>query len=122
MIIDSHCHLEYEPMSSNLREVIDRAVKNNVKYLLSISTTNESFERIIQIVKNHNNVYGTYGIHPHETKNYQTLTSDEITSSLSNLDFISKSPSVGTGIKSGITVLSPCKQMLCCTRDCRVNF
>ena len=78
MIIDSHCHLEYEPMISNLKEVIDRAILNNVKYLLSISTTNESYERILQIVENYKNVYGTYGIHPHETKNYKTLSSEQI--------------------------------------------
>ena len=78
MIIDSHCHLEFEPMASNLKEVIDRATKNNVKYLLSISTTDESFDKILQIVENYKNVYGTYGIHPHETKNYQSLTSDQI--------------------------------------------
>jgi TatD DNase family protein len=78
MIIDSHCHLEYEPIISNLKEVIDRAIKNNVKYLLSISTTNESYERILQIVKNYKNVYGTYGIHPHESKNYKTLSSEQI--------------------------------------------
>ena len=78
MIIDSHCHLEYEPMISSLKEVIDRAIKNNVKYLLSISTTNESYERILQIVKNYKNVYGTYGIHPHESKNYKTLSSEQI--------------------------------------------
>ena len=78
MIIDSHCHLEYEPMISNLKEVIDRAIKNNVKYFLSISTTNESYLQILQIVKNQKNVYGTYGIHPHETKNYKTLSSEQI--------------------------------------------
>ena len=27
MIIDSHCHLEYEPMGSNLSEVVKRALK-----------------------------------------------------------------------------------------------
>jgi len=82
MIIDSHCHLEYEPMISNLKEVIDRAIKNNVKYFLSISTTNESYERILQIVQNYKNVYGTYGIHPHETKNYKTLSLEQIINKL----------------------------------------
>ena len=82
MIIDSHCHLEHEPMISNLKEVIDRAIKNNVKYLLSISTTNESYERILKIVENYKNIYGTYGIHPHETKNYKKLSSELIVKKL----------------------------------------
>ena len=45
MIIDSHCHLEYEPLSKNLDDVVDRALKNGVKYFLTISTTDKSFEK-----------------------------------------------------------------------------
>ena len=78
MIIDSHCHLDYEPISSNLKDVVERAIKNNVRYLLSISTTDESFDKILKIVQNYKNIYGTYGIHPHETKNYLSLSSDQI--------------------------------------------
>jgi len=78
MIIDSHCHLEHEPMASNLQEVIDRAIENNVKYFLSISTTDKSFESILKIVEKYETIYGTYGIHPHEAKNYQTLSSLQI--------------------------------------------
>ena len=78
MIIDSHCHLEYEPLISNLNEVVDRAFRNNVKYLLSISTTNESYSHILKSVDKYKNIYGTYGIHPHETKNYKSLNEAEI--------------------------------------------
>jgi TatD DNase family protein len=78
MIIDSHCHLEYEPISSDLKKVVDRAIENNVKYLLSISTTDDSYDKILKIVKNYKNIFGTYGIHPHETKNYLNLRADQI--------------------------------------------
>ncbi len=83
MIIDSHCHLEYEPMGSNLDEVIERALKNNVKYLLSISTTNESYTSILKITEKYSNIYGSYGIHPHETKNYKNLNEQEIIQKIS---------------------------------------
>ena len=83
MIVDSHCHLEYEPMISNLSEIVDRAYKNNVKYLLSISTTNESYLSILKIVEKYKNIYGTYGIHPHETKNYKNLNKEEIIKKIS---------------------------------------
>ena len=56
MIIDSHCHLEYEPMASNLNAVLERAFNNNVKYMLSISTTNESYIKILEIIKKHQNI------------------------------------------------------------------
>ena len=78
MIIDSHCHLEYEPMYSQLSEVVQRGIDNNVKYFLSISTTDASFQKILKIIDQHQSIYGTYGIHPHETKNYASLKSDQI--------------------------------------------
>ena len=43
MIIDSHCHLEYEPMCLALDETISRANRDGVKFLLTISTTDKSF-------------------------------------------------------------------------------
>ena len=44
MIIDSHCHLTYEPMSSSLEDTIKRANKDGVKFLLTISTEDKSFD------------------------------------------------------------------------------
>jgi TatD DNase family protein len=71
MIIDSHCHLNYEPMSLDLDSTIARANKDGVKYLLTISTENSGFEKILKIISIFNCVYGTYGIHPHEAKNHK---------------------------------------------------
>ena len=83
MIIDSHCHLEYEPIISNLSKVVKRAFECDVRYLLSISTTDDSFLRILEIIEKYKNVYGTYGIHPHETKNYKNLNKEEIIKKIS---------------------------------------
>jgi len=78
MIIDSHCHLEYEPMSLTLDDVIARANKDGVKYLLTISTTDTSLNKILKITEDFNCVYGTYGIHPHEAKNHKYIKSKDI--------------------------------------------
>ena len=50
MIIDSHCHLTYEPMSNSLRQTIDRANRDGVKYMLTISTEDKSFIKILNIL------------------------------------------------------------------------
>ena len=78
MIIDSHCHLTYEPMSNALNETIDRANKDGIKYMLTISTEDKSFEQILKIVNGYKSVYGTYGIHPHEAKSHQHIKSIDI--------------------------------------------
>jgi len=78
MIIDSHCHLTYEPMSESLHETIERANRDGVKYILTISTEDKSFNKILKIVEEHNSVYGTYGIHPHEAKSHQYVKCKDI--------------------------------------------
>ncbi len=78
MIIDSHCHLTYEPMSKSLQETIGRANRDGVKYMLTISTEDKSFDKILRIVQEHKSVYGTYGIHPHEAKSHLNFKSIDI--------------------------------------------
>ena len=75
MIIDSHCHLDYSNLYDQLDDVIKRAELNKVKYLLTICTTLESFERIKLIIHKYENIYGTFGIHPHETKKFTNIDS-----------------------------------------------
>ena len=66
-MIDSHCHLDQEPLYQNLNEVITNSKKVGVEKILTICTTLESFKNIINIVSYDEIIYGTFGIHPHET-------------------------------------------------------
>tara|TARA_Y100000590_G_scaffold462998_1_gene628602 strand:+ start:793 stop:1569 length:777 start_codon:yes stop_codon:yes gene_type:complete len=75
MIIDSHCHLDYPEIYNQLDEVIQRASNENVKYLLTICTNLQSFEKIRLIIEKYKNIYGTFGIHPHETKLHSNIDS-----------------------------------------------
>ena len=78
MIVDSHCHLDYAKLYSQLDDIVNRAIKNDVKMLLTICTTLDSFKKIELIINKYNNIYGTFGIHPHETNNYKEISSEII--------------------------------------------
>jgi TatD DNase family protein len=75
MIVDSHCHLDYSNLYNQLDDIVKRAEYNQVKHMLTICTTLESFEKIKLIVKRYKNIYGTFGIHPHETKKHTSIDS-----------------------------------------------
>ena len=70
MIVDSHCHLDHSPLYEKLEEIVNRAQLIGVKFLLTISTSLNSFEKIKTIISKYENIYGTIGIHPHETKDH----------------------------------------------------
>ena len=66
-MIDSHCHLDHEPIFSNIIDVIRRCKSEGLKKILSISTTNQSYKSILKLIKIDPMIFGSIGIHPHET-------------------------------------------------------
>ena len=68
-MIDSHCHLDHPPLLDNLNDILNRSKEVGIKKLLTICTTLESFKNIENILTIDDMIYGTFGIHPHETEN-----------------------------------------------------
>jgi len=66
-MIDSHCHLDHEPLFNQLDDVLSRSKKSGITKLLTICTTLDSFKKILSIVEVDAMIYGTFGIHPHES-------------------------------------------------------
>ncbi len=66
-MIDSHCHLDHEPLFNNLNSVIERSKNVGIEKMLTICTTKKSFQNIIKLLDVDKIIYGTIGIHPHET-------------------------------------------------------
>jgi TatD DNase family protein len=79
-MIDSHCHLDLEPLLSNIDDIITRSKLVGINKILTICTTIESFTKIKLIVEKDDIVFGTYGIHPHEVKtnkvNYELIVKE----------------------------------------------
>jgi len=67
MIIDSHCHLDYEPLINNIEQILLNAKKNDIAKLLTIGTSLESSKKVLDIINKYSNVYGAIGIHPNST-------------------------------------------------------
>ncbi len=76
-MIDSHCHLDHEPLKSDLSNIIKRSKDVGIEKLLTISTSIESFQKIKDIINEDEIIFGTIGIHPHETVNNE-ITIDYI--------------------------------------------
>jgi len=69
-MIDSHCHLDHDPLYENIDDVILRSKNAGITKLLTICTNLESFENIKKIINIDPIIYGTFGIHPHDADKY----------------------------------------------------
>ena len=87
-MIDSHCHLDHEPMFSDLKNVLIRSKENGVEKILTICTTKDSFKKIVEIIQFDPIIYGTYGIHPHEASNNIVSKEEIIENVISNKKII----------------------------------
>ena len=81
-MIDSHCHLDHEPLLSDLSNILQRSKDIGIEKLLTISTSFESFARVKELIKKDDMIYGTIGIHPHESST-NIITSKQIIDGLS---------------------------------------
>ncbi len=68
-IIDSHAHLEAEQFDADRAAVLDRAREAGVRTLLAIGSGSSPVERLdaaIPFAEQHDWIYATVGIHPHD--------------------------------------------------------
>ena len=82
-MIDSHCHLDHESIFSSFNEILKRSKEVGIEKLLSICTTDDGFSNILDLVNKDSIIYGTYGIHPHEAKNFK-ISKNEIIKKVSS--------------------------------------
>ncbi len=70
MFVDTHAHLFYPNFDGELDEVIQRAKDSGVDYIIVPATDIETSLKVIELTKKYAIVYGTVGIHPHDTKDW----------------------------------------------------
>jgi TatD DNase family protein len=68
MYVDSHAHLDSSKFDSDRSSVVDRALGNDVKCVLTIGSGEEPLDCAIRIAKEYSWIWATIGIHPHEAK------------------------------------------------------
>ncbi|WP_170002464.1 TatD family hydrolase [Pseudopontixanthobacter vadosimaris] len=73
MLVDSHCHLEYEGLAERQSEALQSARQVGVSAFLNISTRRSEWERVVGTASRHDDVWASVGIHPHEADSHDGL-------------------------------------------------
>jgi TatD DNase family protein len=73
MLVDSHCHLEYEGLAEDQQGALERARAAGVGGFLNISTRRSEWDRVIGTAEREPDVWASVGIHPHEADQHADL-------------------------------------------------
>ena len=73
MLVDSHCHLNYEGLVERQGEVLSNARAAGVGAFLNISTRESEWGAVVATAERERDVFATVGIHPHEADKHADL-------------------------------------------------
>lgn len=73
MLIDSHCHLEYEGLVEDREGVLARGRAAGIRGFLNISTRQSEWDRVVGTAQREPDVWASIGIHPHEADQHADL-------------------------------------------------
>ncbi len=67
-LIDTHCHLTFDPFTDQIEQVLRRSREAGVTSCITVGTTLEDSQKAIELAERHDNLYATVAVHPHEAK------------------------------------------------------
>ena len=74
MLIDSHCHLEYDGLVERRDAVLEAARSAGVRGFLNISTRRSEWVKVVATAHDVSDVWASIGIHPHHADEHMELT------------------------------------------------
>jgi len=63
-LVDSHCHLNFEPLRERLPEILENARKQGVGHMLCVAVNMENLPQVLSISHEYPNIYASVGVHP----------------------------------------------------------
>ena len=68
LLVDTHCHIHESEYPLDKIEVLTRAHDTGVRTIICVGTTEQSSREAVEFAAQHEGVYATVGVHPHEAK------------------------------------------------------
>lgn len=67
-LIDTHCHLTFEPLNEDVPGVLARSRAAGVERWITVGTSLPDSHETVALAERHDGVFATVGIHPHDAK------------------------------------------------------
>ena len=91
MLTDTHCHLFYPDLKKDITQVLQRADALGVTKFICVGTNLDDSDECLKLAEEHDAIYATAGIHPHDAKD----APDDFLKQLSDLLLHDKMVAVG---------------------------
>ena len=76
-IIETHCHLDYLP-DEELESTLQKSLEVGVERIITIAVSPDNLDRVLDLTRRSDRIWGTQGIHPHESEHYCQRSADTV--------------------------------------------
>lgn len=80
MLVDSHCHLDFDVFDEDRAETIQRARDAGIGTMVTICTRVTRFDEIRAIAEANDDIWCSVGIHPHQAEEEPVVTVEDLVS------------------------------------------
>ena len=78
MLVDSHCHLDFDDFDGDIADIICRARENGVNMILNAGNNLDELPNQLALSEQYPFVYAAVGVHPHNAAEYPDLKAEDI--------------------------------------------
>lgn len=76
MLVDSHCHINFDPLRDDEAGVIQRARDLGVEYMLCVSVNMEDYPEVLGLAHRHPFIFASVGVHPNHDEGREPTTEE----------------------------------------------
>ena len=76
ILVDSHCHINFDVLAKDMSGLLERAGDNNVDYMLCVAVNFEDYPQIKALSQAHSNIFSSIGVHPCHTDCFEPSVED----------------------------------------------
>ena len=78
MLVDSHCHLDFNDFEDDFEEMLQRAREQGVTAMLNAGNNIDELEKQLEISEKYPFVYTAVGVHPHNAAEYPNVKAEDL--------------------------------------------
>jgi TatD DNase family protein len=64
MLVDSHCHIDFEEYAGRIPQLLDSMAQNQVTHALCVCVNLTDFPRVLALADSHSQLFASVGVHP----------------------------------------------------------
>ncbi|MGP1677557.1 MAG: TatD family hydrolase [Burkholderiales bacterium] len=78
MLVDSHCHIDFEDYADRIPQILESMARNQVTHALCVCVNLTDFPRVLALAQGHAQLFASVGVHPDQAEDAGPAANDLI--------------------------------------------